>query len=153
VHCIACDSLAPPQDFAVFANLRQNWPSMGPQTAAASLGSEQESAPGSAGSPERAAAPGLARAPLAQPAATADAPLRHPLALPHVRDLWLGMTVSLFGDQFYLVALPWLVLQLTGPPGPGHRPHDHGGPARGAAARAATAEGRGLGVGFRSPGL
>jgi MFS family permease len=34
-----------------------------------------------------------------------------------VRDfrlLWIGATISLFGDQFYLVALPWLVLQLTG---------------------------------------
>jgi MFS family permease len=40
--------------------------------------------------------------------------MRHPLALPHVRNLWLGTTVSLLGDQFYLVALPWLVLQLTG---------------------------------------
>jgi MFS family permease len=39
---------------------------------------------------------------------------RHPLALPHVRNLWLGSTVSLLGDQCYLVALPWLVLQLTG---------------------------------------
>jgi MFS family permease len=47
-------------------------------------------------------------------AAGADAPLPHPLALPHVRSLWLGTTVSLLGDQFYLVALPWLVLQLTG---------------------------------------
>jgi hypothetical protein len=28
--------------------------------------------------------------------------------------LWLGSTISLLGDQFYLVALPWLVLQLTG---------------------------------------
>ncbi|MCB9450267.1 MAG: MFS transporter [Anaerolineaceae bacterium] len=28
--------------------------------------------------------------------------------------LWLGESISLFGDQFYLVALPWLVLQLTG---------------------------------------
>jgi MFS family permease len=41
-------------------------------------------------------------------------PVQHPLALPHVRNLWLGATISLFGDQFYLVALPWLVLQLTG---------------------------------------
>jgi MFS family permease len=39
---------------------------------------------------------------------------RHPLAVPHVRNLWLGSSISLFGDQFYLVALPWLVLQLTG---------------------------------------
>jgi MFS family permease len=36
------------------------------------------------------------------------------LTLPHVRNLWLGSTISLLGDQFYLVALPWLVLQLTG---------------------------------------
>jgi MFS family permease len=39
---------------------------------------------------------------------------RHPLAMPHFRNLWIGATVSLLGDQFYLVALPWLVLQLTG---------------------------------------
>lgn len=30
------------------------------------------------------------------------------------RLLWLGQTVSILGDQFYLVALPWLVLYLTG---------------------------------------
>jgi len=46
-----------------------------------------------------------------QPAA---AKLGHPLAISHFRNLWLGSAVSLFGDQFYLVALPWLVLQLTG---------------------------------------
>ena len=40
--------------------------------------------------------------------------LGHPLAIPHFRNLWLGSAVSVFGDQFYLVALPWLVLQLTG---------------------------------------
>jgi MFS family permease len=38
----------------------------------------------------------------------------HPLALPIFRNLWIGSTISLLGDQFYLVALPWLVLQLTG---------------------------------------
>lgn len=38
----------------------------------------------------------------------------HPLRLPHFRSLWLGATISLLGDQFYLVALPWLALQLTG---------------------------------------
>ena len=35
----------------------------------------------------------------------------------HNRDfrlLWVGEGVSLLGDQFFLVALPWLVLQLTG---------------------------------------
>jgi MFS family permease len=31
----------------------------------------------------------------------------------YFRNLILGSTVSMFGDQFYLVALPWLVLQLT----------------------------------------
>ena len=30
------------------------------------------------------------------------------------RLLWLGEAISLIGDQFYLIALPWLVLQLTG---------------------------------------
>src|SRR5579859_1806821 len=32
----------------------------------------------------------------------------------NLRLLWFGESVSLLGDQFYLVALPWLVLQLTG---------------------------------------
>ena len=32
----------------------------------------------------------------------------------HFRNMWLGAAVSALGDQFYLVALPWLVLQLTG---------------------------------------
>jgi len=32
----------------------------------------------------------------------------------HFCNLWLGSTVSMIGDQFYLVALPWLVLTLTG---------------------------------------
>ena len=35
-------------------------------------------------------------------------------ANPHFRNLWIGGGVSALGDQFYLVALPWLVLQLTG---------------------------------------
>lgn len=47
-----------------------------------------------------------------QPAEPPSGP-RHPLALPHFRNLWIGATISLLGDQFYLVALPWLVLQLT----------------------------------------
>ena len=29
------------------------------------------------------------------------------------RLLWLGEGISLLGDQFYLVALPWLTLQLS----------------------------------------
>lgn len=32
------------------------------------------------------------------------------------RLLWAGQGVSILGDQFYLVALPWLVLQLTNDP-------------------------------------
>src|SRR5437868_13026463 len=45
------------------------------------------------------------------PASTA---VEHPLRNPDYR-LWLiGGTISLLGDQFYLVALPWLVLQQTG---------------------------------------
>ena len=30
------------------------------------------------------------------------------------RILWIGEGISLLGDQFYLIALPWLVLSLTG---------------------------------------
>src|SRR5580658_5242302 len=42
------------------------------------------------------------------------APVDHPLRNPNYR-LWLtGGTISLLGDKFYLVALPWLVLQQTG---------------------------------------
>src|SRR5579872_6396945 len=54
-----------------------------------------------------------------EPSSPADAapapapPPRHPLAVPHFRNLWIGVSISLLGDQFYLVALPWLVLQLT----------------------------------------
>jgi len=48
---------------------------------------------------------------LRQPAALR---LRGPLAVRNFRLLWAGETVSVLGDQFYLVALPWLVLQLTG---------------------------------------
>lgn len=36
------------------------------------------------------------------------------LSLRDFRLLWLGQSVSILGDQFYLVALPWLVLYLTG---------------------------------------
>jgi MFS family permease len=38
----------------------------------------------------------------------------HPLRDPNFRRLWAGSAVSLVGDQFYLVALPWVILQLTG---------------------------------------
>ena len=40
--------------------------------------------------------------------------LWRPVTVRDFRLLWLGQGVSLFGDQFYLVALPWLTLQLTG---------------------------------------
>ena len=47
------------------------------------------------------------------PASVSAPALEHPLANPNYR-LWLiGGTISFFGDQFYLVALPWLVLQQT----------------------------------------
>lgn len=39
------------------------------------------------------------------------------LAALRVRDfrlVWIGESVSLLGDQFYMIALPWLTLQLTG---------------------------------------
>jgi MFS family permease len=39
---------------------------------------------------------------------------RHPLFNRDFRYLWIGNTVSGCGDQFFLVALPWLVLELTG---------------------------------------
>jgi MFS family permease len=36
------------------------------------------------------------------------------LSIRDFRLLWLGQSISILGDQFYLVALPWLVLHLTG---------------------------------------
>jgi len=39
---------------------------------------------------------------------------RHPIFNRDFRYLWIGNTVSGCGDQFFLVALPWLILQLTG---------------------------------------
>jgi MFS family permease len=38
-------------------------------------------------------------------------------AVLRVRDfrvLWIGQRASFLGDQFYMIALPWLVLRLTG---------------------------------------
>src|SRR5580765_4318539 len=53
----------------------------------------------------------------ANPVSTANVPVtavEHPLRNQNYR-LWLiGGTISLLGDQFYFVALPWLVLQQTG---------------------------------------
>src|SRR5512147_672268 len=36
------------------------------------------------------------------------------LQIRNFRLLWIGEGISLLGDQFYLIALPWLVLSLTG---------------------------------------
>jgi MFS family permease len=38
------------------------------------------------------------------------------LGIRNFRLLWIGEGISLLGDQFYLIALPWLVLLLTGNP-------------------------------------
>jgi hypothetical protein len=40
--------------------------------------------------------------------------LPHPLKNRNFALWWTGATLSLLGDQFYVVALPWVVLQLTG---------------------------------------
>jgi MFS family permease len=37
-----------------------------------------------------------------------------PLKVRDFRLVWFGESISLLGDQFYFVALSWLVLQLTG---------------------------------------
>jgi predicted MFS family arabinose efflux permease len=50
----------------------------------------------------------------AEVSAAAPAARRTPLASRNFILLWLGQSVSLLGDQFHLVALPWLALQLTG---------------------------------------
>src|SRR5690349_1560428 len=39
-----------------------------------------------------------------------------PLRIANVRRLLAGQTVSRFGDQFYFVALPWLVLRVSDSP-------------------------------------
>ena len=38
------------------------------------------------------------------------------LRIRNFRLLWIGEGISLLGDQFYMIALPWLVLTLTGKP-------------------------------------
>lgn len=42
--------------------------------------------------------------------------LWQPLTIRNFRLLFIGESVSNVGDQFYLVALPWLTIQLTGSP-------------------------------------
>jgi MFS family permease len=41
-------------------------------------------------------------------------PVREVLGNRNFRLLWIGEGVSVLGDHFYMIALPWLVLQLTG---------------------------------------
>ena len=43
-------------------------------------------------------------------------PMLSVMALHDFRLLFVGTTTSLLGDQFALIATPWLVLQLTGDP-------------------------------------
>jgi MFS family permease len=40
-------------------------------------------------------------------------PIAQALGVRNFRILWIGETVSLLGNQFYVVAFPWLVLRLT----------------------------------------
>ena len=51
---------------------------------------------------------------LEQKRVTANASFVDVLKIRNFRLLWIGEGISLLGDQFYLIALPWLVLQLTG---------------------------------------
>ena len=46
--------------------------------------------------------------------ATGSSPLLAALAVKPFRRFWVAATVSLLGDQLTLIALPWLVLKLTG---------------------------------------
>lgn len=46
--------------------------------------------------------------------AAAAQKIPHPLKNRNFVSWWTGATLSLLGDQFYVVALPWVVLQLTG---------------------------------------
>ena len=55
----------------------------------------------------------MATAP-AQIASPAPQKLPHALKNRNFVLWWTGATLSLLGDQFYIVALPWLVLELTG---------------------------------------
>jgi len=43
-------------------------------------------------------------------------PMLRVLAMRDFRLLWIGGSVSMLGSQFSLIAMPWLVLQLTGDP-------------------------------------
>ena len=43
-----------------------------------------------------------------------ESPVREVLGNRDFRLLWIGEGISVLGDHFYMIALPWLVLQLTG---------------------------------------
>jgi hypothetical protein len=49
-----------------------------------------------------------------RPAEGVESPIASLFRQRNFRLLWSGEAVSLLGDQFYMIALPWLVLQLTG---------------------------------------
>ncbi len=49
-----------------------------------------------------------------KPKEKSTAPFRQVIANRDFRLLWIGEAISLLGDQFHMIALPWLVLQLTG---------------------------------------
>ena len=51
---------------------------------------------------------------LGQKSETTNAVPTHVLRIRNFRMLWIGEGISLLGDQFYMIALPWLVLMLTG---------------------------------------
>lgn len=51
---------------------------------------------------------------LDQQSVTTNLSPAHVLQIRNFRMLWMGEGISLLGDQFYMIALPWLVLSLTG---------------------------------------
>jgi len=56
------------------------------------------------------ATPSPSPAPVPAPAPEVE----HPLRNRNFRLLWIGGSISFLGDQFYMVALPWLILEKTG---------------------------------------
>src|SRR3990172_10301337 len=56
------------------------------------------------------------RRPGREPQRAMSAPSRSPFAVRDFRLLWLGEAISTLGDQFAMIALPWLALLLTGSP-------------------------------------
>jgi len=43
-------------------------------------------------------------------------PIRIVLGIRNLRLLWIGEGISVLGSQFYIIAMPWLVLKLTDDP-------------------------------------